>query len=562
MLKVENLSVNFGNINVLNKIAFSIYKGEILGVVGESGSGKSITSLTLMGLLPPQANINSGFAEFSSKNGDTTNLLSVDEKRFQSIRGKHIAMIFQEPQTCLNPSMRCGKQLLEAVILNTELRGKTAKKKCIDLLEEMQLPNPEKVYNSFPHQLSGGQKQRVMIAMALSGSPELLIADEPTTALDVTVQKGLLLLLKSLREKYQMGMIFISHDLGLISEIADRVIVLQYGSIVEQGTVKQIFQTPQNPYTKGLLASRPPLNRKPNRLLTVEDFISGNNLEGQVSAPKSISKISEKLLYSAKNVVTSFILRRNLWGKPTKQFNAVDKVSLELFEGETLGVVGESGSGKTTLGRTLIHLIQNQSGAITYKGVNINQMDKRFRNQFRKEVQLIFQDPYSSLNPRKTVGQAISEPLKVHRICKNDKERKEKVLSLLGSVSLPPESYYRYPHEFSGGQRQRIVIARALAVNPRVIICDEIVSALDVSVQAQVLNLLKDLKEQLDLTLLFISHDLSVVKYISDRILVLKNGELIETGTSDEIFYNPKTEYTKNLIDSIPGKEITFEQHS
>ena len=558
MLKVENLSVNFGNINVLNQVCFTVNKGEILGVVGESGSGKSITSLSLMGLLPVQATIEGGSAEFSLINESSVNLLSLDEKGFQQIRGKHIAMIFQEPQTCLNPSMRCGKQLLEAVLLNTELKGGVAKIKCLELLAEMQLPNPEKVYNSFPHQLSGGQKQRVMIAMALSGSPELLIADEPTTALDVTVQKGLLQLLKSLREKYQVGMIFISHDLGLISEIADRVIVLQYGKIVEQGTVKQIFHAPQNPYTKGLLACRPPLNRKPNRLLTVEDFLAGGSIPNKIVNQKSDTRISNNLIYSAKSIITSFIIRKNLWGKPIRQFKAVDNVSLELFEGETLGVVGESGSGKTTLGRTLLHLIQNQSGTITYKGVDLNQMNNQFRHQFRKEVQLIFQDPYSSLNPRKTVGQAITEPLKVHRICRNEKERKERVLDLLMRVSLPPESYYRYPHEFSGGQRQRIVIARSLAVNPRVIICDEIVSALDVSVQAQVLNLLKDLKEQLDLTLLFISHDLSVVKYISDRILVLRNGELIETGTSDEIFNNSKSDYTKNLIDSIPGKSTIF----
>ena len=554
MLKVETLSIKFGNINVLNQVSFSLGKGEILGVVGESGSGKSITSLSLMGLLPPQAIVESGSAEFTLNSGHTINLLSLDEKKFQTIRGKHIAMIFQEPQTCLNPSMRCGKQLLEAVLLNSDQKGKAAKKRCIDLLLEMQLPNPEKVYSSYPHQLSGGQKQRVMIAMALSGNPELLIADEPTTALDVTVQKGLLLLLKSLREKYQMGMIFISHDLGLVSEIADSVIVLQYGKIVEQGSVTQIFQSPQNPYTKGLLASRPPLDKKPYRLLTVEDFINGKTSVDKTPNIISRPSIHGNLLYSAKNIVTSFIIKKNLWGKPIKQFKAVDNVSLELFEGEVLGIVGESGSGKTTLGRTLLYLIQNQSGTITYKGVELNRMNRHLRLQFRKEVQLIFQDPYSSLNPRKTVGQAISEPLRVHRTCRNERDIKIKVLDLLDKVALPQESFFKYPHEFSGGQRQRIVIARALAVNPKVIICDEIVSALDVSVQAQVLNLLKDLKEQLNLTLLFISHDLSVVKYISDRILVLKNGILVEMGSSDEIFNHPKTEYTKNLSDSIPGR--------
>jgi len=553
MLKVESLTVNFGDITVLNKVSFNLEKGEILGVVGESGSGKSITSLSLMGLLPPQASIISGSANIFLGNGESLNLLTLDEKRLQTIRGKHLAMIFQEPQTCLNPSMRCGKQLLEAVLLNTTLKGTPAKKRCIELLEEMQLPNTEKVYNSYPHQLSGGQKQRVMIAMALSGNPELLIADEPTTALDVTVQKSLLLLLKSLRDKYRMGMIFISHDLGLIRDIADKVIVLQHGMVVEQGLVKQLFESPQNPYTKGLLACRPPLTYKPHRLLTVDDFLNGN---GKITEPiknHSASSIKKTLLYSAKNIVAAFTTQKNLWGKPTKQFKAVDNVCLDLYEGETLGVVGESGSGKTTLGRTLLHLIKSQSGSIAYKGINLSQMDKPFKRQFRRDVQLIFQDPFSSLNPRKTIGQAISETLMVQGVCRSREERKAKVLDLLNKVSLPSDSYYRYPHEFSGGQRQRIVIARALAVNPMVVICDEIVSALDVSVQAQVLNLLKDLKDELNLTLLFISHDLAVVKYISDRILVLKNGILVETGTPDDIFNHPKTEYTKNLIDSIPG---------
>lgn len=556
MLKVDNLCVRFGNITVLRGVSFSVEKGEILGVVGESGSGKSITSLSLMGLLPTQATIESGSAQFRFNNGKSLNLLSLDEKRFQEIRGKHLAMIFQEPLTCLNPSMRCGKQILEAVLLSSNIKGKAAKRRCIELLKEMHLPNPEKVYQSYPHELSGGQKQRVMIAMALSGNPELLIADEPTTALDVTVQKGLIQLLKSLRNKYQMGMIFISHDLGLIKDIADKVIILQHGKIVEQGLVKQIFESPQNSYTKGLIACKPPINYKPYRLLTVEDFVIGNVAKNEEESKISVSQISNILIYSAKNVITSFTTKTNLWGKSTDQFIAVNDVSIELFEGETLGVVGESGSGKTTLGRTLLNLIKSQSGLIMYKGVNLSRMDRTFNKQFRRDVQLIFQDPYSSLNPRKTIGQAISEPLKVHHLCKDEKERKAKVFELLSKVALPPDSYHRYPHEFSGGQRQRIVIARALAVNPKVIICDEIVSALDVSVQAQVLNLLKDLKEQLNLTLLFISHDLAVVKYISDRIIVLKNGILVESGMPDEIFNHPKTDYTKNLIDSIPGISV------
>jgi len=555
MLTVEGLSVCFGNTTVLNDVSFTLNKGEVLGIVGESGSGKSITSLSLMGLLPPQARIVMGSAKTSFSNGESIDLIKLDEKAFQGIRGNRISMIFQEPLTCLNPSMRCGKQLLEAVLLNTKLKENAAKKKCIDLLVEMQLQNPEKVYNSYPHELSGGQKQRVMIAIALSGNPELLIADEPTTALDVTVQKGLLQLLKSLRDKYQMGMIFISHDLELIKEIADSIVVLQHGKIVEKGSVEQIFSSPQNAYTKGLLSCKPPLTHKPHRLLTVEDFIKGNGVNKTVQEDKPFQTDKLNVLFNVKNVITSFITQKNIFGKTTKQFVAVNNVTLEVFEGETLGIVGESGSGKTTLGRTLLSLIENRSGTITYNGVNLLRMDRSAKAQFRREVQLIFQDPYSSLNPRMTIGQAISEPLKVHGICRNKNERKAKVLDLLSKVALPADSYYRYPHEFSGGQRQRIVIARALAVSPKVIICDEIVSALDVSVQAQVLNLLKDLKEQMNLTLLFISHDLAVVKYISDRIIVLRNGELMEVGSPGDIFYHPKTEYTKNLIESIPGYE-------
>lgn len=552
MLKVENLNVKFGNTSVLNDVSFSLEKGEILGIVGESGSGKSITSLTIMGLLPPQASVEGGKIIFKDNDGDDINILSQTEHQLQNLRGKHISMIFQEPLTCLNPSMKCGKQLLEAIELNGNLKGTPAKKRCIELLSEMQLPTPERVYNSYPHQLSGGQKQRVMIAIALAGKPELLIADEPTTALDVTVQKGLLLLLKSLRDKYHMGMIFISHDLGVIKEIADKVVVLQHGKIVEQGHVKQVFNTPKHPYTKGLLACRPPLNEKPERLLTVEDFIGGKKTTPSIVL-NNHKESSNNLLFSANNIVTNFLIKKNFWGRPKQFFNAVDDVSLELFEGETLGVVGESGSGKTTLGRTLLKLIENQSGSIKYKGIYLKGMDKHAIIEFRKEVQLIFQDPYSSLNPRITVGNAILEPLKVHKIIKGEDARRKRVFELLEKVSLPADSFYRYPHEFSGGQRQRVVIARALALNPKVIICDEIVSALDVSVQAQVLNLLKDLKEQFNLTLLFISHDLSVVKYISDRIIVLKNGSLVETAPSDEIFSKPKSAYTKSLIESIPG---------
>lgn len=552
MLEVHDLCISIPGRKIVENISFTLEKGKTLGIVGESGSGKSITALSLLGLLPPGFEIQSGSAQFSMSMGKCVELFHLNKQELLQIRGKKISMIFQEPLTCLNPSMLCGKQLKEAVENNTTLSGKKAEQRCMELLSEMQLSDPLKIYFSYPHQISGGQKQRVMIAIALAGNPEILIADEPTTALDVTVQKELLILLKQLQEKYQMGMLFISHDLGVISEIADEVMVMKDGQIIEHGSLDNVFQNPKNIYTKALIASRPSLEHNSIRLTSVEDYINGIKSKVKVTTRQTLI-IRSKPLFIADNLDVSYITRRNLWGKPIEHFNALKKISFTLFEGETLGLVGESGSGKTTLGRTLVRLIDNPSGAILYKGNDLQRMDREQLHQFRKEVQYVFQDPYSSLNPMLTIGHILLEPLITNNIYSNQKERKVKVLELLERVKLPQDSFYRYPHEFSGGQRQRIVIARALTLNPKVIICDEIVSALDVSVQAQILNLLDDLKEQMNLTLLFISHDLAVVHYFCNRTMVIQNGLLVEMDSSENVFTNPQSPYTRNLIYSIPG---------
>ncbi len=555
LLAVENLSVSFGSSVVLNGMSFQLQSGQSLGLVGESGSGKSITALALMGLLPSAARIVSGSVFFKCQNGEVVNLLEIKEQVLQKIRGKEIAMIFQEPMTSLNPSMKCGAQVEEAVKLHNTISNADAAKKCLSLFSEMQLPNPQKVYNSYPHELSGGQKQRVMIAMALAGNPSLLIADEPTTALDVTVQKEIIILLRELQKSRGMSLIFISHDLGVISEITDSTIVLQQGNVMESETTNRILSSPQNPYTKGLIASRPPINSRPERLLTVTDFVENSTAEvPQKNTSKENSQVyNSQPILVVKNVDVDYIISRNLFSKPKKSFRAVSSANFSLFKGETLGIVGESGCGKTTLGRAILNLVENRSGSITYNGKPIEEISGVDMMVFRREVQIVFQDPYSSLNPRITIGEAIMEPLMVHGIEPNKSRRKARTLQLLQEVSLPPNSFYRYPHEFSGGQRQRIVIARALALEPKVLICDEMVSALDVSVQAQILNLLNDLKRKRNLTFLFISHDLSVVRYMSNRILVMRNGQIVEEGFADDIFNSPKAEYTAKLIDSIPG---------
>ncbi|HNY08326.1 MAG TPA: ABC transporter ATP-binding protein [Tenuifilaceae bacterium] len=532
MLKVDNLSVAFGQSMAVNGINFSLEGNQILGIVGESGSGKSVTSLSIMGLLPKNARITNGSIWFEPPGCIPVNLVGINPEQHRQLRGKSIAMIFQEPHTCLNPSMRCGVQLVEALELHAGLKGKPAVKQCLSLLSEMQLPDPETISRSYPHQLSGGQKQRVMIAMALAGKPKLLIADEPTTALDVTVQKGILELLLSLRNRYGMGIIFISHDLSVVEQVADRVLVMRNGMMVEEGKAEDILQKPQHPYTRELIGFRREIYSPGNSSKT------RNEGGGVVFSVNSLT-----VRYEKSNRLSA--------GKAKNQIRAVSNVSFSIHEGETLGLVGESGSGKSTIGRTLLRLIGNYSGQIAYKGKPLNGFTTQQLKEFRREVQLIFQDPYSSLNPRLTIGQALVEPVVVHGLAGKN-EAKSRVLELLDRVKLPADSFYRFPHEFSGGQRQRLVIARALTLQPKVLICDEIISALDIAIQVQILNLLEELKRDFNLTYLFISHDLGVVRHISNRVIVLKEGTIDEEGPAEAIFAQPKSTYTKTLIAAMP----------
>ena len=583
LLQIQNLSIDFmadGIVtNAVKDISFEVATGEIIAIVGESGSGKSVTALSLLQLLPQQANIK-GKMLFSKNETAPVDLLNISAKEINTIRGKDIAMIFQEPMTSLNPVFTCGYQVVETIQLHQQISSATAKEKTIELFEKVKLPEPANMVNRYPHQLSGGQKQRVMIAMAMSCNPALLIADEPTTALDVTVQKTILLLIKELQKQTGLGVIFITHDLGLVADIADKVVVMYKGEIIEQGITKNVLQNPQQPYTKALLACRPAKHQRGERLPVVNDFFSAAANGYDVKFKSFLSdetKTKEAISSPLKNETTENNLLKNdnaspvlkvenlkiyypgkkkLFKKNIELFKAVDDVSLKVYKGETVGLVGESGCGKTTLGRAILQLIPATSGNIILDGRDLAMLSRRDLQQLRKDLQIVFQDPCGSLNPRLMVGNAIMEPMKVHGILNSTSQRKEKVIELLEKVNLSADHFNRYPHQFSGGERQRICIARALALNPSFLIFDESVSALDVSVQAQVLNLLNNLKKEFGFTSVFISHDLSVVRYISDRILVMSKGKIVEEGLADEVYFSPKNEYTKKLIDAIPGKII------
>ncbi|MBX2922926.1 MAG: ABC transporter ATP-binding protein [Chitinophagaceae bacterium] len=570
LLDVQNLCVDFSTQNgifrALHQVSFTLNRGEIVAIVGESGSGKSVTSLSILQLLPaPPAEYPEGAILFSEDGSSAVDLTKQPSQALRNIRGNKISMIFQEPMTSLNPLFTCGDQVMEAIALHQRLSFGAAKQKTIELFEKVQLPDPSGIFKRYPHQLSGGQKQRVMIAMAMSCEPLLLIADEPTTALDVTVQQNILRLIKQLQQEKQMGVIFISHDLGLVADIADRIIVMYKGKIVEHGNTETIFKKPAHPYTKALLHCRPVLHSRHERLPVVSDFMEINSAgeivekEGDAAlhtatpgTPVMTANTANEPLVKAENIKVWFPKGQQLWGRQKEFIKAVDNVSLEIFKGETIGLVGESGCGKTTLGRSLLQLIQPTSGKVFFKGKDIALLNPKQLSALRKDMQIIFQDPYSSLNPRLTTGNAIMEAMQVHHIGLNEEERREKTIQLLQKVELKAEHFNRYPHEFSGGQRQRIGIARALALSPSFVVCDESVSALDMSVQAQVLNMLNDLKKEFGFATLFISHDLSVVRYISDRILVMYKGSVIESGNAEDIYNTPQSEYTRKLIAAVP----------
>ncbi|RZK42742.1 MAG: ABC transporter ATP-binding protein [Hymenobacter sp.] len=607
LLTVQNLTVDFrsrrSNTRAVAGISFEVNRGEVVAIVGESGSGKSVTSLALLGLLAkPAAHIESGTALFESEKLGKVNLLQLAEKQLQQVRGNDISMIFQEPMTSLNPVLTCGGQVVEALRLHTSLSRQEAEARTIELFSEAQLPRPAAIFKSYPHEISGGQKQRVMIAMAMACRPALLIADEPTTALDVTVQARILDLIRDLRRDYGTAVLFITHDLGVVAEIADRILVMYRGRVVEQGTVLDIFTNPQHPYTRGLLACRPRLSIGKSRLPVVADFMAvdaaGNlvakageagqpaaavalvQLRSEAETSKSFhgeqkaelatpfiasppglfteaqpSPAAEKPLLQVENLRVYFPVRKGFFTRQTEFVKAVDDVSFTIYPGETVGLVGESGCGKTTLGRALLRLTEPTAGRILFESTDLARLPAEALRHRRQEFQLVFQDPYAALNPMLTVGEAILEPLRVHGVGGTRAEQKTRVRELLRTVGLSDDAEQRYPHEFSGGQRQRICIARALALRPKLIVCDESVSALDVSVQAQVLNLLNDLKRELGITYLFITHDLSVARFMSDRLLVMSQGRLVESGPAAEVYAHPQNPYTKQLLAAIPNDD-------
>jgi len=555
ILIIKNLHVAFkteGGLNeVLHGISYNLYSDEILGIVGESGSGKSVASLAIMGLLP----LKSGVTTLGEVIFNAENLIDYSQKQLEAIRGKKIAMIFQEPMSALNPSICCGKQVEEILLQHTNITTKEANEEVIRLFNAVKLPEPKKTYKKYPHEISGGQQQRVMIAMAIACKPQILIADEPTTALDVTVQKEIIALLKTLQKEFKMSVVFISHDLALVSEIADRILVMYKGAIVEKGATKSVFKNPQKKYTKALIGVRPTIKGRLKRLPTISDFFSG--IIPKAIITKTAREEKHEKIYSHPPLLEVLNLEKTYYSKASffgikTALKAVDNVSFKVYSGETLGLVGESGCGKSTLGKAILQLDKATAGTLKYKGNDVTNLSKKALRTLRKEIQIIFQDPYASLNPRLTVGKAIMEPMKVYGLFDSDNERKAKTIEVLEKVGLEAAHFDRYPHEFSGGQRQRVGIARTIAVQPKLIICDESVSALDISVQAQVLNLLNTLKEDYGFTYIFISHDLSVVKFMSDQLMVMNKGKIEEIGEADSIYESPQKEYTKILIEAIP----------
>ncbi|MDA8644486.1 ABC transporter ATP-binding protein [Flavobacteriaceae bacterium] len=548
LVSVQNASLSIGGHPILKALSFTIEQQEIVAIVGESGSGKSMTALTLMGLQPKKATLNAEQLTFESQD-----LRTLTPQEWQKRRGNTLGMVFQEPQSSLNPTQKCGNQLLEVLQIHRKMNFREGEKLVKKVLDEVQLYETKRVFKSYPHELSGGQKQRIMIAMALLCKPKLLIADEPTTALDVTVQKEIIELLKSLQKKYKMSVLFISHDLALVKQLADRVLVMYQGSIVESGTSKFLFKNPKHPYTKGLLFARPEVGLRLERLPTLKDYYDGDFVPKKISSIKRQNRLkkiySETPLIEVRELEKSYVKKNGLGS--TSRFQAVKPISFSLYPQETLGLVGESGCGKSTLAKTLVCLDPATSGALYWQGVKIDPKNKSQVGQLRKDIQFIFQDPYAALHPYKTIRSTLEEVLLVH-YSKNKVAVRKRALELLDQVGLTSEFAHRYPHELSGGQRQRVVIARALAVGPKVLLCDESVAALDISVQAQVLNLLNDLKKALGLSYLFISHDLAVVKYMSDRIMVMQEGSMVELQEADALYENPKKTYTQKLIEAIP----------
>lgn len=557
LLSINNLSIEFntheGVVRAVDDLSFSINQGQTIGLVGESGSGKSVTALSILGLIPqPPGKITAGSIHYL---GD--DLLKMPEKQLRQIRGNDISMVFQEPMTSLNPVFRVGYQIAEVLRLHKKLSKKQAWQRSVELMDWVGIPEPKRRSRCYPHELSGGQKQRVMIAMAIACEPKLLICDEPTTALDVTIQLQVLQLLQQLQKDLSMSMLFITHDLAVIADLADEVVVMYRSQKVEQAPTAEIFTHAKHPYSKGLLACRPMLHDNPRRLLTVSDFMNESGAELTPSLVQQQPQIKtdkshHDVLLQVKDLKTYFPIKGGLFGRVKSQVKAVDGVSFSVNRGETLGLVGESGCGKTTLGRTILKLQAATSGSVHYDGIDVFAQSPQDMRRLRSRMQIIFQDPFASLNPRMTIGQAIMEPLNIHRPKDSKALRWERVAELIKQVDLNPDQLNRFPHEFSGGQRQRISIARALAVDPEFIVCDESVSALDVSVQAQVLNLLLDLQAQRDLTYIFISHDLSVVNFIADRVGVMNQGKIVELNTAEEIYRNPQKEYTQKLLDAIP----------